>query len=157
MIEAPSRNGIQRRRLPLPTKPPSRPRRIKYSVRLGLTLGLGTGIPLLSLGLSKCAGTLFQEERYSLAAFAGGLCISALTISLPHLVWAVRDITQTDKRAAWALAIAIDLALVMCELVRVGGSPALALVTGAIMASVCIASMILNCWTFIQQPRKGTP
>jgi cytosine/uracil/thiamine/allantoin permease len=120
---------------------------------MALTIGMGTGIPLLSVGLSSIAGTLASQGRYGLATFAGGLCVSALTISLPHLAWAIRDITKTERRAAWALAIAVDLALVLCELVRVSGAQGMEWVTMGIMGAVCIASMLLNCWTFVQSPK----
>src|SRR5262245_3498450 len=38
--------------------------------RLGMTLALGGGIPLLSLALSKVAGTLASTSHYALGAFA---------------------------------------------------------------------------------------
>ncbi len=128
-------------------------KRVKHHVRTGLTLALGTGIPLLSLGMSNVAGTLATSGHYGLAAFSGVLMASVLVVSLPHLAWAIRDITGTDKRASWALAIAVDCAIVLCELVHVANVVPLLTITTVIMSCVTMTSVCLNCWAFLMARR----
>lgn len=127
--------------------------RLRVKVKTALTLAMGTGIPLLSLGLSNVAGTLLQSGHWALAAMAGLLTVSVLVVSLPHIAWSVRDITGTDRRASWALAVAVDMALVLCELVHVVGVSPLLVVTTAIMVATTGASMLLNCWAFLMHSR----
>src|SRR5262249_32285327 len=65
--------------------------------RRWITVGMGCGIPGLSLALSSIGGRLLQEGHAGLGCAALVLCCSVLAVSLSHLAWAVRDIT----RSAW--------------------------------------------------------
>src|SRR4051794_19996905 len=84
--------------------------------RLWMTVALGVGIPCLSLAMSKLAGTLAAGGLLALAAFALGLMVAVLAVSLPHLAWSVANVTRSGRRASWSLAVALDLSLVLCEL-----------------------------------------
>jgi len=121
--------------------------------RTGMTVALGVGIPLLSLALSKIGGTLALEGQPLLSAFAALLMLSVLTVSLSHLAWAIGNITGADKRASWALAVSLDLTLVLCELVRVFAPLDLGWVCLLLMASVAGFSMSLNVYAFLHHKR----
>ena len=129
--------------------------------RFGLTIGMGTFIPLFSLGLSHVGGNLLRqgigENNFvliSLAGFAFGLMACILSVSLSHLAWAVQDITRSHKWASWALAVAFDLAIVLGELCHVQGKTGLDDVVTVLMVCVCGLSMFLNCWAFILCPKR---
>lgn len=118
--------------------------------KLALTVALGVLIPLLSLTLSKIAGTLAGHGSYALAALAGGIGAAVLAVSLSHLAWAIRDVTGSGPRASWALAVALDCSLVMCELVHVGAAGAgLDAVCWCVVVVVAAFSMVLNCHAFL--------
>lgn len=118
--------------------------------RLYMTVALGVGIPCLSLAMSKLAGTLAAGGALLLATFALGLMVAVLAVSLPHLAWSVGNITRSGRRASWSLAIALDLSLVLCELVHVyADALGLAWVAYAVMTAVALASMALNVWAFL--------
>jgi hypothetical protein len=118
--------------------------------KLALTVALGVLIPLLSLTLSKIAGTLAGEKKFALAAFAAGIGAAVLAVSLSHLAWAVRDVTGSGPRASWALAVALDCSLVLCELVHVGAAAAgLDAVCWCVVVVVAGFSMVLNCHAFL--------
>lgn len=119
-----------------------------------ITIAIGCGIPLLSLAMSKIGGTLLPTHLL-LGLFAFGLMIAVLVVSLPHLAWSIADITKSDKKSSWFLAVALDLSLVLCELVHVYASESgLNVIIYLVMATVAIASMILNCWAFKNNPFK---
>jgi hypothetical protein len=115
-----------------------------------LTVSLGVFIPVMSLAASKVAGTLAGSGHYALAAFGAGIGVAVLAVSLSHLAWAVRDVTGSGPRASWALAVALDCSLVLCELVHVTAADAgLDAVCWAVMAVVAGFSMVLNCHAFL--------
>jgi hypothetical protein len=124
--------------------------RLADQFRLGMTVALGVGIPLLSLAMSKLAGTLASHHYLALAGFALALMLAVLGVSLSHLAWAVGDITRSSRRASWSLAIALDLSLVLCESVHVYTAElGLAWVCYAVMTAVAVASMALNVYAFL--------
>lgn len=117
-------------------------------VKTGATITMGILLPLVSLALSNTGGARLLDGHYALAALSFVLMGTALAVSLSHLAWAIQDITRSATWASWALAVAFDAALVLCELCHVvdGGA---SLVTGALMGAVCMVSMFLNCWAFL--------
>jgi hypothetical protein len=156
-LSAPSRNGTPD---VAPRPSPRKPRSARDSspvprVRTWATVAAGVGIPCLSVGLSHTAGTLAAEGHYGLSALAAVLMSSVLAVSLSHLAWAVRDITRSPRWAAWALAVACDLVLVLTELTAVAApeSPARPALL-AMFVGVGLASAGLNCWAFLMNPRK---
>jgi hypothetical protein len=76
--------------------------------RTGITLAMGSGIPLLSLSLSHMSGGMLAGESYAMGLGMMGLCCVVLTVSLSHLAWAIGNITRSPRWASWMLAIAID-------------------------------------------------
>lgn len=101
--------------------------------KLGMTVALGVGIPLLSLAL-----------------FALGLMLAVLGVSLSHLAWAIGDITGSGPRSSWALAVALDLSLVLCELCHVYATAlGLEWVCFLVMGAVATCSMALNVYAFL--------
>ncbi len=155
-LSAPSLNGPGR---PQGRRNPSRKKAAvtatpvaRSRIGLILTVALGVAIPLLSLSLSKIAGSLALVGHYALAGFALLLCLSVLAVSLGHLAWAVENITRSSVRASWALAITIDLALVLGESVQVFAGEGLMGITTAVMTAVCLFSMALNVWAFLRHP-----
>jgi len=137
--------GGKARRPRVPTRKPLADR-----FRLWMTVALGVGIPLLSLAMSKLAGTLASHRRFALAAFALVLMVAVLAVSLSHLAWAVGNITRSGRRASWSLAVALDLSLVLCESVHVYAADlGLVWVCYAVMACVAVASMALNVFAFL--------
>jgi hypothetical protein len=124
---------------------------IARQVRIGATLVMGISMPLLSITLSYCGGTLLRHDCCGLAALAFGLMGCVLAVSLSHLAWAIQDITRSPRWASWSLAVAFDLALVLAELCDVSAESAgLGAVTTCLMIAVCALSMGLNCWAFLQ-------
>lgn len=133
--------------------PPIAPR---FDFKFYMTCAIGTGIPLLSLALSKIAGTLATSGFFILAFFAFSLMCAVLIVSLPHLAWSIGDITRSENRASWALAIALDLSLVLCEFVHTfANETGLDWVIVAVMITVCLFSMLLNCWAFFKAPHPA--
>jgi hypothetical protein len=119
--------------------------------RLTMTVVLGVGIPLLSLAMSKIAGTLALNGHTFLALFAGSLMLAVLAVSLSHLAWAIEDITKSTVRASWSLAVALDLSLVLCELIHVYAHDLeLEWVCCLVMLNVAACSMALNVYAFLQ-------
>jgi hypothetical protein len=118
--------------------------------RRALTIALGVFIPLMSVATSKIAGTLAGHGHYALAAFGALIGVAVLAVSPSHLAWAVRDVTGSGPRASWALAVALDCGIVLCELVHVAaGGAGLALVCWAVLVVVAGFSMVLNCHAFL--------
>jgi hypothetical protein len=118
--------------------------------KFNLTIALGVFIPVMSLATSKVAGTLAGHGHYGLAAFGALIGVAVLAVSLSHLAWAVRDVTGSGPRASWAMALALDCSLVLCELVHVTAADAgLDAVCWAVMAVVAGFSMVLNCHAFL--------
>lgn len=118
--------------------------------KLGLTVALGVFIPVMSLATSKIAGTLAGSGHHALAAFGAGIGLAVLAVSLSHLAWAIRDVTGSGPRASWALAVALDCSLVLCELVLVAAADAgLGAVCWCVLLAVAGFSMVLNCHAFL--------
>ena len=118
--------------------------------RRGLTVALGVFIPLMSVATSKIAGTLAGGGHFVLAAFGAAIGVAVLAVSLSHLAWAIGDVTGSGPRASWALAVALDGGIVLCELVHVAAAGAgLALVCWAVLVVVAGFSMVLNCHAFL--------
>jgi hypothetical protein len=63
--------------------------------RRPITVGVGCGIPGLSLALSSIGGRLLVAGHSGLGVAALGLCCSVLAVPLSHLAWAIRDITRS--------------------------------------------------------------
>jgi hypothetical protein len=128
---------------------PKRLSAVRLSVmRRWLTVGMGCGIPGLSLALSSLGGQLLRASQIWLGGGSLALCASVLAVSLSHLAAAVQDITRSARWQGWCLAVAIDVSLVLCELARVAGEDCW-LVLG-LMSAVTAASMGLNCWAFLR-------
>jgi hypothetical protein len=127
---------------PLVTKQPR--------LALILTIVMGVGIPLLSLSLSTIAGKLALTGHEYLAASALVLTSSVLAVSLSHLAWSVKDITHSSTWQSWALAITIDLAVVLSESVHVFAPDAdVEMLATTVMVAVTLASMGCNVWAFL--------
>jgi hypothetical protein len=104
----------------------------------------------MSVATSKIAGTLAGHGHYALAAFGAGIGVAVPAVSLSHPAWAIRDVTGSGPRSSWALAVALDCSLVLCELVHVAADGAgLALVCWAVLVVVAGFSMVLNCHAFL--------
>lgn len=130
-------------RKPKPPKPVS-------NLMVAMTVGLGIGIPLLSLALSKLSGTLAAHGHYALALFAFGLMVTVLGVSLSHLAAAISHVTRSAWQASWAMAVSLDLSLVLCELVHVYATDlGLGTVCNAVMLCVALGSVALNIWAFL--------
>jgi hypothetical protein len=117
--------------------------------RTGMIYGLGSGLPLLSLALSKLGGSLLLTGHWPLGLFAFALMGAVLAVSLPHLAWSLVHLTGSDQRPAWCLAVALDLSLILTELVGVYATGlGLGLVCFAVMFAVAVASALLNIHAF---------
>jgi hypothetical protein len=75
-----------------------------------------------------------------------------LALSLSHLAAAIRDITRSARWQAWCLAVAVDVAVIVAELVRVSGQGGA--VQWGMMAALTGASAVLNCWGFLAVAKK---
>ena len=118
--------------------------------KFNLTVALGVFIPVMSLATSKIAGTLAGHGCYALAAFEALIGVAVLAVSLSHLAWAIRDVTGSGCKASWALAVALDCSLVLCELVHVtAGESGINAVCWAVVTVVAVFSMVLNCHAFL--------
>jgi hypothetical protein len=145
--------------LSIPVKPAQGKRKVKKARRVKtpptmlkvmLTIIIGVGIPLLSLALAKLAGTLAAAQMYALSLLAFALMIAVLSVSLKHLAWSITDITRSPPKASWAMAISLDLSLVLCELIHVyANTLGLDMVANAVMICVALTSMALNVWAFL--------
>jgi hypothetical protein len=116
--------------------------------RSRITMGIGVGIPCLSLSLSSIGGRLLQEGHWALGAGSLVLCCSVLAVSLSHLAWAIRDITRSSWWQSWCLAAAVDLSLILGELASVSGFDLW--VVPVVMIAVTAVSAVLNCWAFMR-------
>jgi hypothetical protein len=118
--------------------------------RRALTIALGVFIPLMSVATSNIAGTLAGYGHYALAAFGAAIGVAVLAVSLSHLAWAICDVTGSGPRASWALTVALDCGIVLCELVHVAaGGAGLAVLCWAVLVVVAGFSMLLNCHAFL--------
>lgn len=118
-------------------------------LRTIITISMGVGIPLLSLSLSHLGGALLLTSDYTLAVALFLITAAVLGVSLSHLAWSIRDITKSGRAASWALAISIDVSLIVCELTAVNTSANIIIIR-AVMVSVTAFSMALNCWAFLK-------
>jgi hypothetical protein len=107
-----------------------------------LTVATGCGIPALSLSLSSVGGSLLQQGYTGLGVAGLGLCCAILAVSLSHLAAAIGAVTRSRPWQAWALAVAIDVTLVTCELTRVAGFESW--LVPVVMTGVTLASMCYN-------------
>lgn len=125
--------------------------------RMVATIVLGCFIPLFCLSMSHVGGSLLSSGSYVMGAAALALTIVALCVSLPHLADAIADITHSERMPSWFLAIAIDSALVVCELIGAMGAMEAVSVRISVMVCVTGLSMFLNCWAFLNHrpTRKG--
>lgn len=120
--------------------------------RKAITIVMGCGIPAVSLYTSHRAG-----ELLTVGAYVGGLmflsvCLTVLALSLSHLATAIGDITRSNVRDSWLLAVALDAGIVVCELTKAmghdGGWLAMLFLVG-----ITGASMLLNCWAFLSHAK----
>jgi hypothetical protein len=127
----------------------AKPRQVKAvsRARRWITVGLGCGIPALSLALSSIGGRLVSEQHMYLGSGCLVLCCGVLAVSLSHLAWAIRDITGSARWQSWALAAAVDASLVLGELAGVAGFRLW--VVPVVMVAVAVVSAALNCWAFL--------
>jgi hypothetical protein len=116
--------------------------------RRAITLGMGCGIPCLSLALSSIGGRLLVQGHTELGASALVLCCSVLAVSLLHLAWAVGAITRSAWWQSWCLAVAIDPSLVLGELAGVAGFDSV--LVPVVMGRVCVVSAVLNGQAFLR-------
>src|SRR5262249_17765970 len=123
----------------------------RHWARRAITVGMGCGVPGLSLALSRIGGRLCAAGRYALGVASLALCCTVLTVSLSHLALAVRDITRSAGWQAWCLAAAGDVALGLGELAQVAGFELW--VVPVVMAAVTLTSAVLNCWAFLRDGR----
>jgi hypothetical protein len=130
------------------------PATVERRFKITMTIALGVGIPLLSLAMSSIAGTLATHGLWPLAVFAFALMAAVLGVSLPHLAWAIGDITRSGSRPSWLLAVALDLSLVLCEFCHVWADDlGLTAILWAVTVAVAGASMLLNIWAFFKAPQ----
>lgn len=123
--------------------------------KTALTVALGILIPLLSVCASKVAGTLFLNGHYALAAFGAAVGGAVLAVSLSHLAWAIADVTGSGPRSSWALAVALDCSLVLCELVHTSAADCgLCAVCWCVLVAVAVFSAVLNVHAFINHKAK---
>ncbi len=145
--KAPKRPARARKIAGEPKAPRKAPGVLAARLRTALTVGMGCGIPALSLSLSSTGGALLASGHTTLGVTCLGLCATVLAVSLSHLASAIRSITHSLPWQAWALAVAVDVTLVTCELTRVNGFEAW--LVPVIMLGVTLASMILNVYAFL--------
>ncbi len=159
VASAPTLNGSA------PATLPARKGLTTADVRFRSTVALGCLIPILSFALSMVGGKLAtyaatQEGNaavvlFTLAGFFLALVCCVLAVSLEHLAWAIGDLTRSPAWSSWLLAVSFDLALVLGEFCQVYGQQAgVAAVVWGIMATVCVFSMFLNCWAFLNAPKS---
>ena len=125
------------------------------SARRYITISLGCGIPLLSLSLSNLGGNWLQADSLGLNIVGGAtlaLCCAVLGVSLSHLAWAIEDITRSARWQSWALAVTLDMSIVVLELSGVCGYSGF--LCNMVMVAVTVASMALNCWAFLGHGSK---
>ena len=137
---------------PRPRRRIRRPRPTKQAVQLNklqhrLTTVLGIGIPAMTLALSYIGGSLWYTGRTGLALAAGALVLCVLAVSLTHVARAIREVSGTEVWLSWAMAIAIDAGLVVCELATVG-SAVEQYMCWAVVTCVAAASAALNVYAF---------
>jgi hypothetical protein len=121
------------------------------AARRWITVGMGCGIPCLSLARSSIGGRLWVDGHCVLGTGALVLCSAVLAVSLSHLAWAVEDITRSHRWQSWCLALAVDCSLVLGELAGIAGYASW--VVAAVMVSVTLCSAVLNCWAFLRHGR----
>jgi hypothetical protein len=133
----------------------------RRQVKKAAMIVMGIAIPLLSLGLSHTGGTLLREREnlftltLGIAALALMGCV--LVVSLSHLAWSVEDLTRSERKASWLLAVTFDLLLVLGELVHVAARETGAnVIVTVMMVAVCGLSIFLNIWAFWWHPAKHT-
>lgn len=84
---------------------------------LPMTVRVTAGaIPALAAMLGWISAEVMTQGSW-LATFPAVMTIAALSVSLPHVAKGLRRELQCSHREAWALAITVDLAMVVCEMV----------------------------------------
>ena len=127
------------------------------TLSLVVTIMLGIFIPALSLYLSTVTGKLAfnggNNQDWVLWSLSGfGLAVggTVLAVSLRHLQFAVQMITRSSDTESWLLAIAIDLTIVLSEMVQVfAPNCGLTWLTLTALVVVTTISMALNVWAFL--------
>lgn len=149
---------------PLPTK--ARKSKVKPTLSLSteqtgrarkaITIGMGVGIPALSVSFSSMGGTLLAQGGTTMifGVILIALCCVILAVSLPHLVSAISDITKSKYSHCVCMAIAIDMGIVILELTLALGMNSIYWSRIFVMLSLTLASMILNCWAFFNHNGK---
>jgi len=147
----PSLNGKAKGKRRTPPRPRTKKAAGHTRLSLCITVSMGCGIPLLSLSLSHLGGALLVSGHAFLGLVALGLCVSVLGVSLAHLAWAIENVTKSSFWPSLALAVAVDLSLVLCELVGVFAADAgVGGLRLGLMLSVTVASQALNTWAFLR-------
>ncbi len=118
-----------------------------------ITVGMGVGIPALTLSMSTVAGQLCQKGHYGLGVCAGLVGGAVLVVSLSHLAWAVGNITRSSKWASWLLAVAVDVGLVACESVLTAAPGVCDTLATGVLWAVTGVSAVLNCWAFLRHSK----
>lgn len=126
------------------------------NARRAITIGMGIGIPALSVSFSSMGGTLLAQGGTTMifGIVLIALCCVILAVSLPHLVSAISDITKSKYSHCVCMAIAIDLGIVILELTLALGMDSIYWSRLFVMLSLTVASMILNCWAFFNHNTK---
>lgn len=149
--QAPSANGHSKPKRRKATKRATTSKQVGVArTALAATVGMGVGIPALTLSLSTVAGRMAMGGHTGLALGAAAVGITVLAVSLDHLRQAIEDITGSPKAASWALAVAVDASIVLAESVQVFAPGVVDSLAAGILWAVTAASMGLNVWAFLR-------
>lgn len=114
-------------------------------VKLAAKIVLGVGIPSLVLSMSSLFGTL-ASERNALAVLPACVGLTMLYVSLSHVADSVARLTGSTTHHAYAMAIALDVGIVTCELVGMTGQAGM--IPGMTLTGCTVTSMLLNVYAF---------
>lgn len=78
-------------------------------------VALSAAIPLGYLGVSRLGAVALNNGVSWLAVMAAFFSAALMVVSLPHAAEAVKDLTHSGNRVAWALAVVIDGVLLTSE------------------------------------------
>lgn len=114
--------------------------------------GTAACIPTSAALLGWVACDVAAAQRSWFALLPTAMAVSVLLVSLPHVAAGLRASLHVGVRDSWALAVALDLSLLVCEVVVhfVDVSRATAAVCWTVMLAALVGSTVYNVAGFRQ-------
>lgn len=153
----PSKKSVSKRKATPRKKSAKKVRAERWTVlKTVLTHVMAVVIPSASVGLTALAGGMYNAGNIGLAMFASAIALALISVSIPHLAVAIKEVTGSSSRVSVTMAVSFDCAIVFGELAHTTGPESYHLIAVAIMLVGWALSAAMNSVAFeLERNRHG--